>query len=129
MSAFIQTYTGRAFTFPPADADAIDIEDIANALSKLCRFGGHCLKFYSVAEHSCLVSDHASDERKLAALLHDASEAYMMDLPRPFKRLFRSYQIAEEEVMRVIAAKFGFEWPLPAEVARIDRAILTDERQ
>lgn len=128
MNAFIQTYSGLAFTYPLVNIDAIEIVDIANALSKQCRFAGHCLKFYSVAEHCCHVSDHVSDENKFAALMHDASEAYMVDIPRPLKQMFRSYQVAEEQVMQVIATKFGFDYPLPAEVKRVDTAIVTDER-
>ncbi len=129
MNAFIQTFTGKAFTFPLLNIDAIEIEDIANALSKQCRYAGHCLKFYSVAEHCCHVSDRASDANKFAALMHDASEAYLVDIPRPIKKLFRSYQLAEEEVMRTIATKFGFAWPLPAEVKNLDIAIISDERK
>lgn len=128
LHTFLQTFSGTVFDVPSFNMDAIEIVDIAHALSMQCRFGGHCIRFYSVAEHCCLVADRASDENKLSALMHDASEAYIVDLPRPIKRLLRSYQIMEDEVMSLIASKFGFRWPLPAEVKYLDTAIITDER-
>jgi len=80
---FITTYTGKKFHYLNPARNEVCIEDIAHALSLTCRFGGHCEIFYSVAEHSCRVSDIVSEENKLCALLYDASEAYITDIPRP----------------------------------------------
>jgi hypothetical protein len=87
---FIQTLSGRRVN--PFDASPADIDpaDIAQALSNLCRFGGHSRAFYSVAQHSVIVSDLLADtgaapDAVLAALLHDAAEAYLGDLPHPLK--------------------------------------------
>jgi hypothetical protein len=124
----MQTYSGgEIYPLDPLQEE-INIEDIAGALSKLCRFGGHCLHFLSVAEHSVHVASHVSTPNKLAALLHDASEAYLVDIPRPIKRHLEEYNIYEKKIMKQIAAKFDFEWPLSAEIKRVDNAILADEK-
>ena len=115
----------------------VTIEDIAHALSMLCRFGGHVDEFYSVAQHSVLVSlvvarfqpdNHALHR---AALLHDASEAYLIDLPRPIKRdpTMYGYRAAEERLAAVTEAWLrlplgAFEWPA---VKRVDAALLMTE--
>src|ERR1019366_6268112 len=79
----IRTYTGILFDFEEPEASPIRIEDIAHALSLLCRFAGHCKEFYSVAEHSVRVSYACPEEHALWGLMHDASEAYCVDVPRP----------------------------------------------
>jgi uncharacterized protein len=80
-----QTYCGIAFWPHDPRPEDVDIRDIAHALSLMCRFGGHSRCFYSVAEHSIRVAALCSQKNKLAALLHDAAEAYLVDLPRPIK--------------------------------------------
>lgn len=82
----------------------------------------------SVAEHCVLLSQISSPLNAFAALMHDASEAYLLDIPRPLKPLLTSYQEIERAVMQAIADKFGFCFPLPEEVKRLDAAILSDER-
>jgi hypothetical protein len=92
-SVYVTTFTGRRFGFPghtAEDREPICVEDIAHALALTCRFGGHCREPYSVAQHSCLVADAfegASVNVKLAALLHDAHEAYTGDLTGPLRSL------------------------------------------
>ncbi|ALA16115.1 MULTISPECIES: hypothetical protein [unclassified Chelatococcus] len=125
---WMQTYTGRQFWPLDPRPDDVDIDDIAHALGNLCRYNGHCRAFYSVAEHSVLVAERASPPNKLAALLHDAAEAYLCDLPRPVKRSVSGYAEAEEAVERAIAAKFGVPHPWPAEVKDLDNRILHDEK-
>jgi uncharacterized protein len=126
---WIQTASGHKF-FPldPWPGDVF-IEDIAHALSHLCRFGGHCRRFYSVAEHSVLLARAALPEHRLWALLHDAAEAYLLDLPRPIKRMFPHYQEAEQKIMRAIAVRFHLHLGVPSQVKALDRAILLDERE
>jgi len=111
---WICTATGKSFY--PLDPRPEDIceEDIGHALSQLCRFGGHCSEFYSVADHSLrvarLVQDSGHPHRVvLRALLHDASEAYLVDLPRPIKRMIPQYKEIERHVQNAIFRKFGLE--------------------
>lgn len=103
---WIQTYTGkRIYPFEP-DIELIDIKDIAHALSLMCRYTGHCKHFYSVAQHSIIVSEIAPLEYKLEGLLHDASEAYLNDIARPVKKYFKEYRLAEYNLQKVISEKF-----------------------
>lgn len=123
----MQTRHGRKFYPLDPRSDEIHIEDIAAALSKLCRYGGHCLHFYSVAEHCVHVANAAPAEVALAALLHDASEAYLADVIRPIKSHLTNYQDIEANLERYIAQRFSLPWPMPAEVKRLDNAILWAE--
>lgn len=125
---WIQTYTGNKFYPLDPRPEEIYIFDIAHALSMLCRYGGHCQEFYSVAEHSILVSENCSPENALWGLLHDASEAYLVDVPRPIKALLPGYKEIESQVTWTIAQKFGLSWPMPDEVKRIDDAMLVTEK-
>ena len=133
----IQTYSGRAFRPLSPDPADVDPEDIAHALSNICRFGGHSRKFLSVAQHSCVVADAVAAaggdaaERRWA-LLHDASEAYLGDLPHPLKHrtpLGAVYREAEERLMAAICERFGLSPQPPELVKRIDRAVLAAERR
>ena len=110
----IQTYTGRFVDPLDMKADDIVLEDIAHALANICRFTGHCSRFYSVAEHSLNVMNIISSMNyprtiKLAALLHDASEAYLCDLARPLKERpeFQFYRDAEAQLQSMIDYKYG----------------------
>lgn len=132
--SWMQTFTGRQF-FPldPA-ADEVDPSDIAHALSLICRYGGHTLRFYSVAEHCVLMSHAVADEHALWALLHDATEAYVGDMVRPLKHHLPQYQAIEARVWDVIALRFGLRGfnqvtpAMPVEVKEADNRILLDER-
>jgi hypothetical protein len=126
--AWIETFTGRQFWPLDPHVDDICIEDIAHALSNTCRFNGHVRQFYSVAEHSVFVALTVPVEHRLAALLHDASEAYACDLPRPIKRCVTGYAEAEHRLMECIFEKFGLTLPLPEIVKLHDNRILLDER-
>lgn len=135
MSA-IQTFGGRRFDPTAPDSETIDTGDIAHALAQLCRFGGHCAPFYSVAQHSCVVADAVgaaggTTEVVRAALLHDASEAYLGDLPHPLKHrteLGELYRRIEEPLQATIMRRFGLSPTVPELVKRIDRAALAAER-
>ncbi|MFH1609224.1 MAG: phosphohydrolase [Candidatus Bipolaricaulota bacterium] len=136
MSKFwMQTWSGARFD--PLDqaglsSDQIRIDDIAVALSRTCRFRGHCLVWYSVAEHSLLVASVVPPRHALAALLHDAAEAYLGDVPAPFKRsgILASYGYLETEILRTIWRRWGVE--VEAEMLRVvaeaDAAVLAAER-
>lgn len=109
------------------DASVISIGDIAHALSMQPRFGGHLPVFYSVAQHCVLTCEGVTDEHKLAALLHDASEAYLIDVPRPVKDQLPNYKEIESGLMAVIAGKFGFQWPLHDVIKQADEYMLRRE--
>jgi hypothetical protein len=126
---WMQTYTGKRFWPLDPSIEDICIEDIAASLSKLCRYGGHTRFFYSVAEHSVLVSQFVPDELALWGLLHDASEAYLSDMVKPLKNGLPSYRNLEFQIMRLIAEKFNLiPFPQPEAISKIDKAILRDEQ-
>jgi hypothetical protein len=106
----------------------IDIEDIANALAMQCRFTGHTKEFYSVAQHSVIVSVHCR-QNQLWGLLHDAPEAYLADVSRPVKRStgMEPYKLAEKGIMRAVCLKYGLPEDEPAEVKEIDTMALVTE--
>jgi hypothetical protein len=123
----IRTFTGIYMNVFEPTLDMICIEDIAHALSNQCRFGGHLPEFYSVAQHSLLCCGLAEEEYQLQALLHDASEAYLLDIPRPVKQGLSNYKEIENKLMLLIASKFGFQYPLDQQVKLIDEEMLKIE--
>jgi hypothetical protein len=134
---YIQTVSGRRVNPFAPDPTDLDIGDIANALSHQCRFGGHSRDFYSVAQHSCLAADlvlkrGGGAEAALWALLHDASEAYLVDLPHPIKHrseLGRLYAEAEGPLQAAILVRFGLPLEPPPLLKDVDRALLATERR
>jgi hypothetical protein len=124
---WMMTFTGG--TFYPYDMRDEDfrVEDIAHALSMLCRYGGHCREFYSVAEHSVHVSRIVPPEDALAGLMHDATEAYLVDMPRPIKAGFPQYKDMEAKIWTHIARVFVIDEELPASVHVADGEMLWHE--
>lgn len=123
----IKTYTGRWFDVFDPDPNSIHINDIAISLSRQCRFASHTQIFYSVAEHSIECASIVKNKHKLSALLHDASEAYLVDIPRPIKKKLIGYKEIEDKVMSAIAIKFGFDYPLHESVKKADEERLVAE--
>lgn len=132
--AWMQTFSGRQFFPLTPRAEDVDPVDIAHALSLICRYGGHTRRFYSVAEHCVLMSQAVAPEHALAALLHDATEAYVGDMVRPLKHHMPEYQEVEARVWSAVTLRFGlreenaYSPELPAEVKEADNRILLDER-
>lgn len=128
----IHTFTGREFwPMDPRAAD-VDIEDIAHALSMQCRYAGHGLQFYSVGEHSVRVAGWLSftgEPRStiLQGLLHDATEAYLVDVPRPVKAFLVGYREAEAKVWEAVAQRFDLPLALAPAVHQADNRIIADE--
>lgn len=119
MRSCITTYTGVSFDPVHPRAEDIRIEDIAHALSLICRGNGHVKTFFSVGQHCIHCAEEAiarghSPRVALACLLHDASEAYMSDVPRPFKPYLAEYRGFEDALMAVVYEKYLGE-PLTAE--------------
>lgn len=108
MRSWIQTYTGKRFDALDPKIEDVDILDIAHHLSNLCRFGGATTQFYSVAQHSVSVSNLVPEKYALPALLHDGSEAYLIDVPHPLKvqLAFTAYRDIEARLSRLIYEKF-----------------------
>jgi 5'-deoxynucleotidase YfbR-like HD superfamily hydrolase len=133
---FIQTLSGRRVNPFDASPEDIDPADIATALSNLCRFGGHSSAFYSVAQHSAIVADlleqqGATPDELMAALLHDAAEAYLGDLPHPIKHrseLGEHFKTAEKRLEAVIERRFALP-DAARRIKAIDRALLATERR
>lgn len=129
---WIQTYTGRRFYPLEPSHEDVYIEDVAHALSLMCRFGGHCKQFYSVAQHSVMVSKNCA--YSLHGLLHDAEEAYFADVCRPVKRSLRQIGItaldeAAHKIMEAVSYRFGLVWSVDVEVEvkRADNILLATE--
>lgn len=131
----IMTYTRIMFDPIHPNEDLIGIEDIAHALSMLCRANGHIKTFYSVAQHSinCMQEAKArgySERIQLACLLHDASEAYLSDITRPVKGELPRYKEIEAPLQEAVWNKWLGK-PLTEEerkqVFDMDDAILAHE--
>ena len=125
---WMQTRSGRDFWPLDPHPEDVDIDDIAHALSNLCRYGGHCKAFYSVAQHSVFVSRVVPAEHALAGLLHDASEAYCVDMPRPIKRFLPDYERIEHGIWLAVAERFGLPAELHPCVKVADDAVLLAEK-
>jgi len=133
---YLQTVSGRWVNPFDPDPEQLDPGDIARALANQCRFGGHSRAFYSVAQHSVIVSrlveERGGDaEDVFAALMHDASEAYLGDMPHPLKHrspLGAAFKEAEQHLEDAIRARFGIRADVP-EIKRADRALLATERR
>jgi len=126
-AGIIQTSSGLKFDICNPNPELINIEDIADALSKLCRFGGHTTSFYSVAQHCCLVALQLPLDLAMWGLLHDASEAYLVDIPSPIKKLLPTYIEFEEGLHQAVAKKFDLSWPMPEAVKWADEIALATE--
>lgn len=107
MESKIITQSGQIVDLHFPDMDSIKIDDIAHALSNLCRFTGHTKNFYSVAQHSVLVSYLVPAKYALQGLLHDASEAYLGDVSSPLKHVLQNYRLLECEMQATINRVFG----------------------
>lgn len=127
--SFITTYSGKNFDIMAITKDDLEIMDIATALSRLCRWGGHARVFYSVAEHSVRVSEKLPGPLQLAGLLHDASEAYVQDVIGPLKNqdFMRGYRAFEDLVQTCVENKFGVTLNHEL-VARVDQQMAEAER-
>ena len=128
-AAYFRTYTGRHVHPLDPKPDEISIFDVARSLSQICRFLGHTDVFYSVAQHSVLVSQHVPPEDALWGLLHDASEAYICDLPAPIKHdpQMAIYRTVEDRLMQAVCGRYGLRPTMPASVRRADRVLLATE--
>ena len=139
---WLETFSGVHFHPLDPHPEDVRIEDIAHALSNVCRYAGHSRFFYSVAEHSVYVAGLVRPELRLAALVHDGGEAYTGDWPRPLKhpgggegleatRAARWYRWIENKNRAAIHQALGLDWPLEKndglEIDRADFRVLSTE--
>ena len=125
----IRTFTGRMVRHCSPQPDESDIDDIAHSLSQQCRFLGHTDGYYSVAQHSVLVSQIVPPEDALWGLLHDAAEAYICDMPAPSKSAPEMwfYRMAEQKLIAAVATRFGLPPAVPGSVRAADTLLLATE--
>lgn len=122
----INTYSGLKLNFADPSADQIDISDIAKGLSFRGHFGGQTQEFFSIAQHSLMVlsllneSGCKDDELRLAALLHDASEAYTGDMVKPLKIMLPEFKKIEDQITDVIFKKFDIPIEFIKEIKPFD---------
>lgn len=130
-----QSFSGREMHPCALDPKDVRITDIAHALSMQCRFGGHCLRFYSVAQHSLHVASIVEaaglgPKTSLQALLHDMTEAVLIDVPRPAKcsSFLAGYRTLEKRIAAVMFPRFGLSADLSEEIKIADEIMLATER-
>ncbi len=133
----IITYTGKTFNLLTPEPEMVCIEDIAHSLAYQCRYTGHTREFYSVAQHCVLMarnSDFPGDP--MEKLLHDADEAYIGDIARPWKNLLLvktgyggcdSVQKFEQKIQDVIGLALGVDLTHSTEVKKSDLRIMATE--
>ncbi|MFA5053925.1 MAG: phosphohydrolase [Parcubacteria group bacterium] len=130
---WMQTYSHEQFWLLHPRPEQISIMEIAHALGNICRFTGHPLEFYSVAQHAVAVSENCLPEHALWGLLHDAHEIFMGDIASPLKETLKQLgagdvlKVVEERLMAAVAARFNLELPVPADVWYADRVLLATE--
>lgn len=126
--SWITTFTGKQFHHFDASRDDIDIDDIAHSLSLLCRYNGHCRVMYSVAEHCVRLCDIVPYEMKSRALMHDAAEAYIGDVPSLLKAQFPLFSEMEDRILEIILDKYNIKGPCDlAALKRYENMLLAAE--
>lgn len=123
----IMLHSGAWFDFLDPKKSSFDIDDIAFGLSNTCRYAGQCRAFYSVAEHSILVSE-AARGYEYCGLMHDAAEAFIGDVTRPLKQLLPDFKRIEAVVEAAIFERFDVPVPMPKEIKQADLRVLAAEQ-
>ena len=132
-NAWMETASGLRFNYAVLDETQVSIDDVAHALSRMCRYGGHVRDYYTVAEHCVLLCRFVRargglEVEQRVALMHDAGEAYLQDVVRPGKHRLKDYMALEKRVDELVAGVFGVSYPFPAWLKELDTRILKDER-
>lgn len=125
---WISLLSGAKFNYNNPEESDVNIEDIAGALSNVCRFSGHLPRFYSVAQHLVNTSRIVPAGFSFTGLMHDTAEAFTNDLPTPLKWTFPAFKTLETSIESAMAKKFGFEFPYPPEVKEADTIMLILEK-
>lgn len=122
----IMLNSGSPFYFLSPDASNYTIDDIAHGLSNTCRYAGQCKRFYSVAEHSVLVSQELETE-KMEGLFHDAAEAFIGDVTRPLKSMLGQYAYIEDLILKDVFRRLNLNWPLTENIHIADLSVMAAE--
>lgn len=128
LDAGIRLRSGVLFSYNDPDACPVTIDDIASALSNVCRFAGHLPHFYSVAQHAVNTSLIVPEEHAFSALMHDTAEAFTNDLPTPLKFAFPVFKTLEVQIEAAMSRRFGFTYPLADAVKLADLQMLGLEK-
>ncbi|SHG67276.1 phosphohydrolase [Massilia sp. CF038] len=126
---YVSTFLGNRFYPLEPRIDRVAIEDIAHGLAYQCRFNGQTQAFYSVAQHSLVVASLVPADLRLAALLHDAAEAYLGDMVKPLKVLLPEFAALEDKVSAIIATTFGIDFANYQPIKRADLIALATEKR
>jgi 5'-deoxynucleotidase YfbR-like HD superfamily hydrolase len=125
----ITLFSGESYDFLKPETNRIKIEDVAHGLSNQCRFGGHVVEFYSIAEHCVRASYINPEVEAYDKLMHDSAETVMVDLPTPLKRLLRDYTNLLHRVETNFGSVFQFQHPMSDEVKMADLVMLATEKR
>jgi len=130
--SWIRTFSGGQVFFFEPERSNIEFKDISHGLSLLCRFNGATKSFYSVAQHSVIVAENVYKETKnkslaYTALMHDAAEAFISDVPSPFKKFFQDFSECEKRMEIWLAQRFGFGFPFGDLIKKHDLTALSTE--
>ena len=125
----IALLSGNLFDYNNPEGSTVEIEDIATALSNVCRFAGHVHYFYSVAQHAVNCSLIVPKAYAFDALMHDTAEAFTNDLPTPLKWALPVFKELEVRIETAMSKRFGFQYPLPDAVKVADLQMLRMEKE
>lgn len=133
---WIQTFTGAKHRLLDPDPWDIRLADIAHALGKICRFTGHCVEHYSVAQHSVHVAELLRDQGhaegvQRQGLMHDAHEAFVGDVASPIKWAMdgNAWETLERTHACAVRSRFGIPWDLASAVKSADVVLLLTEKR
>ncbi len=125
----ILTQAGTYFAFSEPEKYTHNIRAIAHSLSHLCRFNGHVNEFYSVAQHSVMVSYLVPPEFAFQGLMHDTTEAYIGDMSSPLKSMFPEYKALERRIWKTIAKFYGMPEEMDRSIHEADLIALATEKR
>lgn len=126
---WIGLLSGTRFNYNRPEESNVTVEDLAGALSNICRFSGHLPQFYSVAQHLVNTSKIVPADVAFDALMHDTAEAFTNDLPTPLKWALPIFKELEIKIESAMADKFGFQYPYPSAVKEADTIMLLLEKK
>ena len=126
---WIGLLSGAQMNYNRPEESDVTLDDLASALSNICRFSGHLPSFYSVAQHLVNTSRIVPAQFAFDALMHDTAEAFTNDLPTPLKWALPVFKELEVRIEGAMAKKFGFNYPYPPEIKIADTQMLLLEKK